>query len=126
MKSRLAISAGILLLLLLAGMASCIHVGEAPAKAEITVIKKELKTDGQGGTALYITVKNTGGVNAELAQVTVSFYDTQKNLVYTARDSVLNLKPGQIWDFTLPCAGECGNIGSYEVETLAGSSSGGL
>jgi len=75
---------------------------------------------------LAITIKNTGQVNAELAEVKVSFYDAQKNLIDSARDSVMNLKPDETWDFIIPCAGDdCGKIASYDIETTAGSSSGG-
>lgn len=108
-------------------MSSCVHIGNSPVRATLTVITKELKTDATGNVTLAITVKNTGRVNAELAEVKVNFYDAQKNLIDSASDSVLNLKPDETWDFIIPCTGDnCGKIASYDVETTAGSSSGGF
>ena len=125
MKYKAAIAAGILLLTLTSGL-SCIQTGNSSARAELAVIKKELITDQSGRAALAVTVKNTGRVKAELAEVKVSFYDAQKNLIDSSRDSVLNLGPDETWDFTIPCAGErCGEIKSYDIETTAGTSSGG-
>ena len=125
MKNKIAISVCILLLLL-TSISSCIHTGDSSARATLAVLKKELKTDAAGKVTLAITIKNTGRVNAELAEVKVSFYDAQKNLIDSARDSVMNLKPDETWDFIIPCTGDnCGKIASYDIETTAGSSSGG-
>jgi len=124
-KNKIAISVCILLLLL-TSISSCIHTGDSSARATLAVLKKELKTDAAGKVTLAITIKNTGRVNAELAEVKVSFYDAQKNLIDSARDSVMNLKPDETWDFIIPCDGDdCGKIASYDIETTAGSSSGG-
>lgn len=105
---------------------SCLQARNSSARAELAVLKKELKTDAAGKVTLAVTVKNTGSVNAELAEVKVNFYDAQKNLIDRAGDSVLNLGPGETWDFTIPCVGDCSKIASYEIETTAGTSSGGL
>jgi len=114
-------------LLLLTAVSSCIRTGDSSARATLTVINKVLKTDEAGKVTLAVTIKNTGRVNAELAEVKVSFYDAQKNLIDSATDSVMNLKPNETWDFIIPCAGDsCGAIKSYDIETTAGSSSGGL
>jgi hypothetical protein len=96
------------------------------ARADLVVVKKELKTDAAGKVTMAVTVKNTSAVTAELAEVKVSFYDAEKNLIDSERDSVLNLKAGETWDFILPCTGEnCGKISSYDIETTTGTSSGG-
>jgi hypothetical protein len=108
-------------------MSSCIHTGDSSVRATLTVTKKELKTDAAGNVTLAVTIKNTGRVNAELAEVKVNFFDAQKNLIDSSKDSVINLKPDETWDFIIPCTGDnCGKIASYEIETTAGSSSGGL
>lgn len=126
MKYKIVIAVGILSLILIPGL-SCIQTGGTLAKAELAVLKKELKTDAAGKVTLAVTVKNTSRVNAELAEVKVRFYDAQKNLIDSSRDSVLNLGADETWDFNIPCAGEnCGKIASYEIETTAGTSSGGL
>ena len=126
MKYKIAIAVGILSLILIPGL-SCIQTGGTLAKAELAVIKKELKTDAAGKVSVVVTVKNTGRVKAELAEVRVSFFDAQKNLIDSSRDSVLNLRPDETWEFTILCAGDrCGEIKSYEIETTAGTSSGGL
>ncbi|MGD1120207.1 MAG: FxLYD domain-containing protein [Dehalococcoidales bacterium] len=126
MKAKTCICLG-LFLLLAVSLASCAHTGNVNSRAELAVLKKELKTDAAGKVTLAVTVKNISNVNAELAEVKVNFYDAQKNLIDSERDSVLNLKPGESWDFTIPCNGDnCGKIASYEIETTAGTSSGGL
>ena len=126
MKHKIAVAICILLLILVSVL-SCIQVGGSSARAELAVLNKELVKDGAGGTALKITVKNVSAVNAELAEVKVSFFDAKKELIDSTRDSVLNLGPNETWEFTIPCTGDrCSQIGSYEIETTAGSSSGGL
>jgi hypothetical protein len=125
-KYKIAIA--IFIILMLTSGWSCLQsTGSAP-RAELAVLKKELVTDNQtGSVAVLVTVKNTSNVIAELAEVKVSFYDSQKELIDSERDSILNLKPNETWDFTLTCQSErCGQIKSYNVETTAGSSSGGL
>jgi hypothetical protein len=123
---KLAVGACILLLLP-AAISGCIRTGSATARAELIVINKHLSTGASGNVTLAVTVKNTGRVIAELAEVKVSFYDAQKNLIDSEQDSVINLKPNETWDFIIPCTGDnCGKIASYEIETTAGSSSGGF
>lgn len=93
----------------------------------MTVLKHELTKDQAGKAVVLVTVKNTSNVKAELAEVKVRFYDAQKNLIDSARDSVMNLGPYETWDFTIACQSDRGNeVKSYEIETTAGTSSGGL
>jgi hypothetical protein len=125
MKIKAAISM-VVLLLLIAAVMSCVQTNDSSTRATLAVTNKQLKTDAAGKVTLAVTIKNTGRVNAELAEVKVSFYDAQKNLIDSARDSVMNLKPGETWDFIIPCTGDnCSRIASYDIETTAGSSSGG-
>jgi uncharacterized membrane protein len=125
MKIKAAIGISILLLLL-AAAASCVQTNDSSTRATLAVTNKVLKTDAAGKVTLAVTIKNTGRVNAELAEVKVTFYDAQKNVIDSATDSVMNLKPNETWDFTIPCTGDnCSKIASYDIETTAGSSSGG-
>jgi hypothetical protein len=72
-------------------------------------------------------VKNVGPAVIELAQVTVSFYDAQEALIDSSSDSVMTLRPGETWDFQIACRGSrCRQVKKYEIETMAGTSSGGL
>jgi hypothetical protein len=74
-----------------------------------------------------VTIKNVSDVTAELASVKVNFYDAQKELIDSNKDSIMNLKPNTTWDFILPCSTDrCSEIKSYDVEVMSGSSSGGL
>jgi uncharacterized protein (TIGR02588 family) len=124
MKIKIAISLCILLVLL-AFISSCVQVANTAPRAELSVLKKELKTDAAGKVTLAITVKNTSTVNAELAGVKVTFYDAQKDLIDSERDSVMNLGSGETWEFNIACAGDnCGAIKSYDIETTAGASAG--
>ncbi len=121
-----SIAAGILLTLMLA--TGCTGTGSgSPQPVKLAVINHEMTHGGSGSVAVQVTVKNAGSVMAELAQVTVNFYDARKNLVYSSSDAVMNLGPGETWDFELACRGtRCSQVKSYQVETMAGTSSGGL
>ncbi len=85
-------------------------------------------TRSQDGAAVVkITVKNTGHTVAELAEVTVTFYDAGKGVIDSSSDSVLNLNPNESWDFEIACKGERGGeVRSYAIKATAGSSKGGL
>jgi hypothetical protein len=122
-KHKIVIGLCLLALLTLTGGA-CVQTGSGAAPAELTVIKKELTTDSAGKKTLAITIKNTGRSKAELAEVKVSFYDAQKNLIDSSRDSVMNLGSGETWDFTFNCAGDNSKIAGYDIATTSGLSSG--
>lgn len=94
MKNRIAIGVFIFAFLLVSACSCLQSTGSSP-RAELTVIKKEMSRDASGNTALYVTVKNTSRNVAELAEVTVSFFDAQKNLIDSSRDSVMNLGPDE-------------------------------
>lgn len=121
---KLFVMASILTTMLVVG---CTSSGSSPPPSgELAVINHEM-TKGESGVAVRVTVKNVGSVMVELAQVTVSFYDADKNLIDSSSDSVMNLGAGETWDFEIACQGTGGNeIRSYEIKTLAGTSSGGL
>ncbi|MBN1176238.1 MAG: hypothetical protein JXA51_01020 [Dehalococcoidales bacterium] len=125
MAKRLVIVA-ILLLFLLASVCSCLGSGPAPV-AQLAILRQELTKDETGATVVYVTVKNNSQNVAELAEVSVDFYDASKNYVDSATDSVINLRPNETWDFTFRCEGErCSDVTSAEVRTTSGTISGGL
>ena len=110
--------------MLLAYGTSCIQTSGIVPKAELAILNHELIEDQAGNAVVLVTIKNVGSFNAELAEVRVIFYDAQKNLIDSSRDSVLNLKPDETWDFTLSCSDErCDEIKSYDVEVTSGTSS---
>jgi hypothetical protein len=127
MKCKIAIAILIVLMLLTSGL-SCIQTTGSAPRVELAVLKQELVTDNvTGNVAVLVTVKNISNVKADLAEVKVRFYDSKKNLLDSERDSIINLKANETWDFTLTCQSDrCGEIKSYELETTVGSSSGGL
>ena len=117
--------AGLLLALML--FTACLSTGSPPPAGELAVINHEIIKGESGTVAVKVTVKNVGSVKAELAQVTVKFYDASKNLIDSSSDSVMNLGPGETWDFEITCQGtRCHEVSSYEIETTAGTSYGGL
>lgn len=96
-------------------------------QGELAVINHNMTREESGIVEVQVTVKNVGKVMAELAEVTVNFYDASKNLIDSSSDSVMNLGPGEIWEFEIECQGtRCSQVKSYEIETMAGTSSGGL
>jgi FlaG/FlaF family flagellin (archaellin) len=93
---------------------------------KLSVINHNMTREESGAVEVQVTVKNVGPVVAELAEVSVSFYDASKNLIDISSDSVLNLRPGETWEFEIACQGErCSQVKSYDIETMAGTSSGG-
>ena len=124
MKLKIVIAALLLLMLLVSGL-SCIQTVGVVPKAELAILKKELTEDQAGNAVVLVTIKNVGSVNAELAEVRVTFYDAQKDIIDSSRDSILNLKPDKTWEFTFTCSGErCSQIKSYDVEVVSGTSIG--
>lgn len=108
-------------------VAGCTGTGSTPVAGELAVINHDMTRGESGSVEVQVTIKNVGSVMVELAQVTVSFYDANKNLVDSSSDSVMNLRPGEIWAFEITCQGaRCSQVKGYEIETLAGTSSGGL
>ena len=123
MKKLFVIVAVILVALLASG---CTGTGMREA-GKLTVLDHELIKEAPDNVTVRVTVKNTGSVVAELAKVTVNFYDAGKNLIDSSSDSVLNLMPGETWEFNIKYQGARGSeVRSYDIETLAGTSSGGL
>jgi hypothetical protein len=110
-------------LLLVTALASCIQTGGTMGRPEVAVISENLTTDAEGGTVLLVTLKNTGNIKAELAEVKVRFYDAGKKLLDSNRDAVMGLNPGLTWEFSIPCISPIAKVASYEVETTAASSS---
>lgn len=103
----------------------CTGTGSSPSPSgKLAVINHDMTREESGAVEVQVTVKNVGSVMAELAEVTVSFYDASKNLIDISSDSVMNLGPGEIWEFEIACQGtRCGQVKSYEIETMAGTSS---
>ena len=123
MIKRLAFS-GVLIVILLASGWSCMESGSVP-RVELAILKKEMTKDATGAVSVNITVKNISRSVAELAEVSVSFYDAEKNLVGNDSDSVLNLNPDETWDFEFFCEGErCSEATSCDIRATAGTSSG--
>ena len=125
MKRLLFISAVIVSVMLASG---CIGTASGPPpQAELAVLDQEMTREASGTVVVHVTVKNISRAVAELAEVTVSFYDAGKNLIDSSRDSVFNLGPDETWDFIIECgSARCGDVKSYEINALAGISSGGL
>jgi len=119
MCPKITLAALLLLMSLLA--VSCIPANSPGMPAEVTVMKKELKTGENGQAVLLVTVKNTGRVKADFTEVAVKFYDAGKNLLDTGRDAVLMLNPGEMWDFTITCNATISRVAVYEVTTTTGN-----
>ena len=125
MKRKLFAIAGILIAIMLT--AGCTGTSSGPPpQGKLTIIDHEMSGVESGNVTVEVTVKNTGTVMVELAQVTVSFYDAQKGLIDSTSDSVMSLGTGETWEFEIKCLGtRCRQVKSYEIETVAGTSSGG-
>jgi hypothetical protein len=110
-------------LLLVLALASCVQTSGTAGRPEVVVISENLTTDEAGGTVLRVTIKNTGRIKADLAEVAVKFYDAGKTLLDSNRDAVMGLDAGATWEFTIPCTSVLAKVASYQVETTAAASS---
>lgn len=124
MKHKIAVFILVLLLLTVCGCSFLQSTEGPPREAELSILEQELTKDQDGNVTLYVSVKNISQVTVELAEVKVSFYDSQDNFIDSSTDSVLNLRPDDIWDFYLSCEGDCQDVKRYDIEVTAGTSSG--
>jgi hypothetical protein len=123
-KYKTAVFVLILLLLSVSGCSFLQLTEGPPRKAEIAVLEQELIKDQDGNVTLLVSVKNVSQVTIELAEVKVNFYDSQDNFIDSSTESVLNLRPDDIRDFSIPCRGSCQDVKRYDIEVTAGPSSG--
>ena len=113
----------ILIAMLLAGGCSITDTNPPPPKLEI--VDHSLSLGDVGNATVLITVNNTGSSVLELAEVRVNFLVSQGNPIESSKDAVMNLKSGEIWDFTIRCQDiGCNKVKDYEIETFPGSTSG--
>ena len=114
----------IIVAVLLAG--GCIGTGSPAPAGKLAVINHDMNKEESGSVKVEVTVKNVGSVVVGLAQVTVNFYGADNNFIDSASDAVMNLGPGEIWDFEIACeSARCSQVKTYEIETMAGTSTGG-
>ncbi len=114
----------VLISVLLPAASSCMGSGPAP-QATLTILNKEMGRDDTGAVVTRITVKNTSRFVAELAEVTAEFYDSRKNFISSASDSVMNLGPDETWEFEIYCEGDgCSQAASCDIKITTGASSG--
>ena len=105
---------------------SCVVIGKSPPPAgELKILSHNMTRGDSGSVEVRITVENIGASVIELAQVNVSFYDGKGNLIDSSSDAVMNLRPGESWEFEIACPGAgCAKVERYDIETMAGTSSG--
>ncbi|MFC2032984.1 FxLYD domain-containing protein [Chloroflexota bacterium] len=127
MKNRKwAISITLAALLFLVG---CTTGSPAP-KGELEVIDHSLTMQETSGVEIFVEVRNAGNSNIEFAEVEVRLYDEQDVLLYVLNDGVMNLRPRENWFFrfvvTEADCSDCRDTVRYDIETIAGTSSGGI
>ena len=113
-------------LLLISGCAAA----NPPPVGELAVLDHGLTRGDAGSIRVWVTVKNVGTSVAELARVEVSLYNEEDALIDVLNDSIMNLRPGETWDFefvlTETDCQDCGDVTRYDIQTFAGVSSGGI
>ncbi len=113
-----------LISVLLPSVPSCMGSGPTP-QATVAILNKEMGRDDTGAVFAIVMVKNTSRFVAELVEVTVEFYDTRKNFISSASDSIINLGPDETWEFEIYCEGDgCGEAASCDIKVTTGASSG--
>jgi hypothetical protein len=117
------IIAGLVLFVLVGITAASCNPGNGnTGQSQIKVVSEKL-TDGTSGQAvLLVTIENTGTVTAELAEVSVKFYGAGRKLLDSKSESIMNLKSGETWDFSISCNSTRNKIANWETTTTAGGS----
>ena len=125
MNRKWLISLALAILLLPTG---CATAKPAPA-GELAVLDRNLTKLDSGGIEVQVKVKNVGASTIELAQVKVNLYNEQDVLLDVLSDGIMNLKPNETWVFkfvvTEADCKDCGEATRYDIEAMAGTSSGG-
>lgn len=86
-------------------------------KAELSITRNELSHDIDGNKIGIVSIKNVSNYVANIASVTGKFYDASMNLVYSSTDTIVNLKPGETWDYTFTCLGaNCNKVTTFKVD----------
>lgn len=91
--------------------------GSAPAipQAEkLQILSHSMGTTDYGTPVVRGTAKNVSSSNLSYAEVRVKFYDAAGNLLDTSLDNVLDLGPGETWNFEVIYFGS-GNVKNYEI-----------
>jgi hypothetical protein len=70
-------------------------------KAQLEITRNELSHDFDGNKIGIVSIKNVSDYNCNIASVTGKFYDASMNLVYSSTDTIVNLGPGETWDYPL-------------------------
>ena len=119
------IIASLLAVMLLAS--GCGVTSPTPPPAGMLEVVDHSMIWGESGSAeVSVTIKNVGHSTIELAEVTVKFY-AAKNFVGASSDAVMNLGPGETWDFKITCSGTgCDRVINYKVTATARTSSRGF
>ena len=115
---------GLLVAMLL--VIGCAVVNPTPPQAgKLEVISHNMSKDDSGRVGVSVTVKNVGSTTVEFAQVKVNFTNAQGNLIDSSSDGVMNLRPGESWNFRIGCSEVgCDQVRDYEIETMAATGSG--
>jgi hypothetical protein len=87
----------------------------ATATGGLVVTYEALTTDATGRIMVNLTLWNSGNTKINVVKVTVSFLDSQRNLVDTSIDSTGNLLPDQTVEMIIPCWGSCQGVTYYEL-----------
>jgi hypothetical protein len=116
------ITTGLLLAITVILLTSCIQDGGTLGRPEVSVISENLTADTSGQALLKVLVKNTGPVKAELVEVAVKFYGAGNKLLDSKRDSIMNLNPGETWEFLISCNSTPNKIANWKTTTTTGAS----
>lgn len=115
------ISVSLFLLILVITGTSCIQDSGTTGRPEVSVVSENLTANASGQSVLLVNVKNTGPVRAELVEVAVKFYGAGRKLLDSNRDSIMNLNPGETWEFSISCNSTRNKIANWEVTTTVGA-----
>jgi len=83
----------------------------------LSIVRNELSQDASGNKIGLVSVKNIGNATQDIASVTGKFLNSSGAIVYSSTDTILNLAPGETWDYTFTCSGaNCNTVTTFTVD----------
>jgi hypothetical protein len=88
-----------------------------PPKTTLSITRNQLSQDASGNKIGLVSITNIGAATQDIASVTGKFLNSSGVIVSSSTDTILNLVPGETWDYTFTCSGaNCNTVTTFTVD----------
>ena len=95
------------------------EVPTEPDQVSLRVLKYHEERPVVGELIIVGTAKNDGKIFVPKADVQIKFYDADRKLIGSAKDTVENFDPGESWTFSIAYPGDdSAKVKSYKVSII--------